>query len=66
MEESEFKNRYRLIVFAILDDHNAHQNHNPEGNFKPFADEFAEMDRPKLTEEYGGDASKYWDKAFRI
>lgn len=41
MEESEFKNRYRLIVFAILDDHNAHQKHNPEGNFKPFADEFA-------------------------
>lgn len=40
MEESEFKNRYRLIVFAILDDHNAHQKHNPEGNFKPFADEF--------------------------
>ena len=66
IDEPEFKNRYRLIVFAILDDHNAHQNHNPEGNFKPFADEFAEMDRPKLTEEYGGDASKYWDKAFRI
>ena len=41
MEESEFKNRYRPIVFAILDDHNAHQKHNPEGNFKPFADEFA-------------------------
>lgn len=42
MEELEFKNRYRLIVFAILDDHNAHQKHNPEGNFKPFADEFAQ------------------------
>lgn len=41
MDEPEFKNRYRLIVFAILDDHNAHQKHNPEGNFKPFADEFA-------------------------
>ena len=40
MEESGFKNRYRKIVFAILDDHNAHQKHNPEGNFKPFADEF--------------------------
>lgn len=41
MEEPEFKNRYRKIVFAILDDHNAHQSHNPEGNFKPFSDEFA-------------------------
>jgi hypothetical protein len=43
MEEPEFKNRYRKIVFAILDDHNAHQSHNPEGNFKPFADEFMKM-----------------------
>jgi uncharacterized protein (TIGR02452 family) len=40
MEEHEFKNRYRKIVFAILDDHNAHKSHNPEGNFKPFVDEF--------------------------
>lgn len=51
MEELEFKNRYRLIVFAILDDHNAHQKYNPEGNFKPFADEFAGMDKPKQTED---------------
>ena len=43
MEEPEFRNRYRRIVFAILDDHNAHQSHNPEGNFKPFADEFAAL-----------------------
>jgi len=41
MDEPEFRNRYRLVVFAILDDHNAHQKHNSEGNFKPFADEFA-------------------------
>ena len=40
MEEQEFKNRYRRILFAILDDHNAHQRHNPEGNFKPFVEEF--------------------------
>lgn len=40
MEESEFKNKYRRIVFAILDDHNAHQRHNPEGNFRPFVEEF--------------------------
>lgn len=44
MEELEFKNKYRKIVFAILDDHNAHQSHNPEGNLKPFADEFTKRD----------------------
>ena len=49
MDEPEFKNKFRRIVFAILDDHNAHQKHNPEGNFKPFADEFAGMDEPQLT-----------------
>lgn len=40
MDEPQFKNKYRRIVFAILDDHNAHQKHNPEGNFKPFVEEF--------------------------
>ena len=45
LEELEFKDKYRLIVFAILDDHNAHQKHNPEGNYKPFADEFVWMDK---------------------
>ena len=49
MDEPEFKNKYRRIVFAILDDHNAHQKHNPEGNFKPFAEEFAGMGEPELT-----------------
>ena len=40
MDEPEIKNKYRRIVFAILDDHNAHKSHNPEGNFKPFTQEF--------------------------
>lgn len=43
MDEPEFKNKYRRVVFAILDDHNAHRKHNPEGNFKPFAEEFVSM-----------------------
>ena len=51
IEEPEFKNRYKKIVFAILDDHNAHQSHNPEGNFKPFKEEFAGMSQPQLTAE---------------
>ena len=39
-EEPEFKDKYRLISFAILDDHNAHRSHNPEGNYIPFVKEF--------------------------
>lgn len=40
MEEKEFSGKYRLIVFAILDDHNAHHRHNPDGNYLPFLNEF--------------------------
>lgn len=40
-EEPEFKNKYRLISFAILDDHNSHRSHNPEGNYIPFEKEFS-------------------------
>ena len=40
--ENEFKNIFKCIVFAILDDHNAKKQHNPDGNFKPFADIFGE------------------------
>lgn len=40
MDEPEFKDKYRRVIFAILDDHNAHQKHNPVGNFRPFAEEF--------------------------
>lgn len=47
-EEPEFKNKFRLISFAILDDHNTHQAQNPEGNYKPFADEFAETETRKV------------------
>lgn len=57
MDEPEFKNRYKKIVFAILDDHNAHKNHNQEGNFKPFEEEFAGKDTP-TTEQT--DALKMW------
>lgn len=39
--EKEFAGKYRLIVFAILEDSNSHRSHNREGNYKPFAEEFA-------------------------
>ena len=40
IEEKEFKNKYRLLLFAILDDHNARLKHNPDGNYLPFVREF--------------------------
>jgi uncharacterized protein (TIGR02452 family) len=36
LNEEEFHNVFRLIVFAIIDDHNAHKYHNPQGNVIPF------------------------------
>ena len=44
MEEEEFKNKYKLLVFAILDDHNARLKHNPDGNLLPFVREFTLYD----------------------
>ena len=41
MEEPEFKNKYRILLFAILDDHNAKLKHNPDENYLPFVREFA-------------------------
>ncbi|MFK7904463.1 MAG: TIGR02452 family protein [Chitinophagales bacterium] len=36
LEELEFKNKLKIIVFAIIDDHNAWKKHNPQGNVLPF------------------------------
>ena len=40
-QEQEFRNKYRRIVFAILEDHNSRRRHNPEGNYLPFKEEFS-------------------------
>lgn len=40
MEEDEFKDKYRLIDFAILDGYRTGLRHNPEGNLAPFQREF--------------------------
>ncbi len=40
-EEREFKDKLKWIVFAIIDDHNAWKQHNPEGNVLPFLRVFA-------------------------
>ncbi|MFP3042107.1 TIGR02452 family protein [Treponema primitia] len=34
--EEEFKNRFHLVVFSIIDDHNSRKEQNPEGNVLPF------------------------------
>lgn len=36
INEKEFKNYFRLIVFSIIEDHNSKKPHNPEGNLIPF------------------------------
>lgn len=35
-----FAHCYRHVTFAIIDDENTRQDHNPEGNIKPFQDTF--------------------------
>ena len=41
LAEEEFANKYKLIVFAILEDHNSYQMYNAEGNYLPFKREFS-------------------------
>ena len=41
LDEPKYKNHFKKVVFAILDDHNAHREHNPEGNLKPFINVFS-------------------------
>ena len=40
IEEDEFKDKFRLIDFAILDGYRTGLRHNPEGNLVPFQREF--------------------------
>ncbi len=40
INEPEFKNKYKKISFAILEDHNSRKEHNKDGNFKPFFERF--------------------------
>lgn len=40
LNEDNYQNRFRTIVFAIIDDGNAHRKHNPNGNFIPFKEVF--------------------------
>jgi len=39
-DEIEFKNKFKMVVFSIIDDHNSWKLHNPQGNALPFLKEF--------------------------
>ena len=43
-----YLNQFRKVVFAIYDDHNTRQSHNPEGNVKPFGEVFGVKPTAKM------------------
>ncbi|WP_157558657.1 TIGR02452 family protein [Microscilla marina] len=40
LAETDFNERFKSVIFAIIDDHNAWKAHNPEGNLIPFQQVF--------------------------
>jgi uncharacterized protein (TIGR02452 family) len=42
LNEPEYCDKFEKIVFAVLDDGNSHREHNPRGNYLPFAETFSE------------------------
>lgn len=57
LNEAEFKNKYRRIVFAIIDDHNTCHSHNPKGNFLPFKEVFCD----NIVNDPGYKVKSYYD-----
>jgi len=43
-----FTDCFKNITIAIIEDHNSRKEHNPEGNFKPFADVFRDFKQPNV------------------
>ncbi len=41
LSEDEFRDKYRKVVFAILENHHSQEAHNPHGNLEPFRQVFA-------------------------
>jgi uncharacterized protein (TIGR02452 family) len=56
LQDTAFKNKFKHVVFAIFDDHNARKSHNPEGNVQPFVDVFQDW-MAKGASHSGGKAS---------
>ena len=40
LESEKYKNRFKFVGFAIINDANAHREHNPRGNYTPFKEVF--------------------------
>lgn len=40
LKEEKFRNKYRRLVFSIIDDHNATSS---QGNFAPFSTTFSNL-----------------------
>ena len=40
LKNDDYRGAFENVIFAIIDDNNAFGKHNPQGNFKPFADVF--------------------------
>jgi len=45
LQEERWKGCFKLIVFAILLDHNSYSHVNPEGNLQPFISTFSGLDQ---------------------
>ena len=41
MDEDFYKNKFKVVAFAILNTNSNFKKHNPQGNFQPFKDEFS-------------------------
>jgi uncharacterized protein (TIGR02452 family) len=41
--EGEFRSKFKLVVFSILEDHNSNKTHNPDGNILPFLEVFDKL-----------------------
>lgn len=54
LNEQEFRNKFRKIVFAIVEDHNSRKAHNPDGNLIPFRKEFSNGSEATKTSEPDG------------
>lgn len=50
IKEAEFRNHFKVLLFAILEDHNSRRRHNPEGNFIPFKREFENFTKEEIIE----------------
>ncbi len=53
-DEPEFRNKYKGLFFAVLEGRK--QEHNPEGNVKPFVDLFSEMTLENIPSPLGYDS----------